>query len=71
VGDAFDDWRDVLVKRGIGFGLRTSLPQLNRAVFRLDWGFPLVPVPGVPAGWPGNFVVTFGQAFGLPGTSPG
>jgi hypothetical protein len=70
VGDAFDEWNQIVVKRGIGAGLRMSLPQLNRAVFRLDWGFPLVLTPDVRSSWPGNFVVTFGQAFGLGGTSP-
>ncbi|HVY49709.1 MAG TPA: hypothetical protein VHB21_27635 [Minicystis sp.] len=70
VGDAFTDWNQLLLKHDVGAGLRMSLPQLNRLVFRLDWGFPLTPVPGVPSPWPGNFVITFGQAFGMPGTAP-
>jgi hypothetical protein len=70
VGDAFDEWNQIVVKRGIGAGLRMSLPQLNRAVFRLDWGFPLVLTSDVRSSWPGNFVVTFGQAFGLGATGP-
>jgi hypothetical protein len=70
VGDAFDEWSQIVVKRGIGAGLRMSLPQLNRAVLRVDWGFPLVLTQDVRSTWPGNFVVTFGQAFGLGATSP-
>jgi hypothetical protein len=70
VGDAFDAWSQIVVKRAIGAGLRMSLPQLNRSVFRVDWGFPLVLTSDVRSAWPGNFVLTFGQAFGLGGTGP-
>jgi len=33
---------------------------------RADWGFPLIPTAGVKAGFPGDIVVTFRQAFTMP-----
>jgi hypothetical protein len=55
----------------VGFGLRALLPQLDRLVFRADIGFPVerpldhgAPIP------PLGFLVTFGQAFGVPTVAP-
>ncbi|HMJ11049.1 MAG TPA: hypothetical protein VK524_06555 [Polyangiaceae bacterium] len=63
-GDAFDGFESVAVKHGAGAGVRILFPQLDRTVFRADWGFPLN--PGYST-WPGSFFVTFKQAFALPG----
>ncbi|HEY4121811.1 MAG TPA: hypothetical protein VGM56_28285 [Byssovorax sp.] len=70
VGDAFDTWSEARVLKGAGFGLRATLPQLNRSVFRVDCGFAL-DRDALPYGTPPlNLVVTFGQAFGLPSLNP-
>lgn len=60
-GDAFDadDLSDVRWHHGAGLGLRWLLPQFNRAVIRIDWGFPL----DAPALLPGGASIAFGQAF--------
>ena len=65
VGHAFDGFSNLRLQQGAGFGLRLVFPQLERAVTRIDWGFPLTPhaYRGAIAG---GLVVTFGQAFGLP-----
>jgi hypothetical protein len=67
-GDAFDGFSDLFVKRSAGFGLRAMLPQINRIVFRADWGFPLAPLPAdrKAGGFPGELTFTFGQAFPVP-----
>lgn len=54
----FDPWA------GAGAGLRILFPQANRAVLRVDWGFPLS--GGGYEAWPGAVYTTFGQAFDLP-----
>ena len=58
-------------KQSAGAGVRLVLPQLDRSVLRFDWGFPLDPVPqlGITSPWPGDFVLTFRQAFGMPSIS--
>lgn len=63
VGDAFDGFDELHMKHGAGAGLRVLIPQLDRTVFRADWGLPLS--PGYST-LPGSFFVTFKQAFGLP-----
>jgi hypothetical protein len=68
-GDAFDDFAKVRLKHSAGVGARIEFPQLERTVMRFDWGFPLTLVngPGLPTrSFPGDVVVTFGQAFGVP-----
>lgn len=65
VGDAFDEFDDLELKQGAGFGLRLVFPQLERAVTRIDWGFPLTPTPATGGIFDG-LVVTFRQAFGMP-----
>ncbi|HEY6556039.1 MAG TPA: hypothetical protein VI072_02155 [Polyangiaceae bacterium] len=62
-GDAFDGFDELNVKHGAGAGLRVLFPQLDRTVFRVDWGVPLS--PGYST-LPGSLFVTFKQAFGLP-----
>jgi hypothetical protein len=64
-GDAFDGFSDLEVKQGAGFGLRLVFPQLERAVTRIDWGFPLTATP-VTGGIFDGLVITFRQAFGMP-----
>jgi hypothetical protein len=59
VGDAFGRWDELHLRQSVGVGARVLLPQLDRTVFRVDVGFPLVRDPGVA---PANFIVTFGQA---------
>lgn len=63
VGDAFDGFDEMKLKQDAGIGLRVLFPQLDRVVFRADWGFPLS--PGYKS-FPGSLFVTFGQAFTLP-----
>lgn len=66
VGDAFDGFRDMELKRSVGFGLRALIPFLDRTVFRADFGVAL-DREAVPAGaLPWDIVVTFRQAFPLP-----
>jgi hypothetical protein len=73
VGDAFDGFDDLRVKQSVGVGLRVLFPQLERAVLRADWGFPLTrPVDGdvfqdpYADGFPGDIIITVRQAFGAP-----
>jgi hypothetical protein len=54
---------DLSPKQSAGIGLRALFPQINRTVFRVDWGLPLS--PGYPP-FPGGVFVSFGQAFSLP-----
>jgi hypothetical protein len=58
VGDAFDRWADLRLKHSVGLGARTLFPQLDRVVFRVDVGFPLLRTPGSS---PVSFFATFGQ----------
>lgn len=45
-GDAFSDRQDLGLNGSTGGGLRVMIPQINRAVFRADVGFP-VGAPGL------------------------
>jgi hypothetical protein len=65
VGHAFDGMSGLRPQQGAGFGLRLVFPQLERAVTRIDWGFPLTPHAYRGAIVDG-LVVTFQQAFGMP-----
>ena len=67
-GDAALNWDSIRPKQSVGVGLRSLLPQVNRAVFRFDLAFPLnrgpfpetgVNVPVDPVG----FFFAFDQAF--------
>lgn len=66
-GDAFDGFRNLALKTDAGFGVRILFPQVDRIVFRADWGFPLT--PGYRT-LPGSIYFTFGQAFPMPEVAP-
>jgi hypothetical protein len=67
-GDAFDRWSERQMKHSVGAGARVLFPQLDRSVFRLDFGFPVGLRPaGVP---PMSFYFAFEQAFGVPTLTP-
>jgi hypothetical protein len=71
VGDAFDEPSRMQLKHSVGAGLRVLFPQLDRVVMRFDWGVPLDPeFAANKKSLPGDFVVTFRQAFAMPGVSP-
>jgi hypothetical protein len=80
VGEAFDRFSEMGAEGGLrsdlGAGIRMVWPELERAVFRLDFGFPLnrTPLPGKEQRVdPWTFSFSFGQAFGtdaIAGTSP-
>jgi outer membrane protein assembly factor BamA len=62
-GDAFDGFDRFELKHGVGFGLRFLAPQIDRAVFRIDAGFPVDPsVPGAAT----TVIAQFDQAFPVP-----
>jgi hypothetical protein len=68
-GSAFNDFTNVVLKHSVGVGARVEFPQLERSVLRVDWGFPLTPVQGLPTTarpFPGDVALTFGQAFDIP-----
>jgi len=65
-GDAFNGFGDMRIKHSTGVGLRAVFPQLDRSVMRVDWGFPLTRSAAPEGPFPGQFVVTFQQAFPLP-----
>jgi hypothetical protein len=63
VGHIADSLAALDARHSLGLGFRFLIPQLDRVVFRVDWGVPLSrgydPLPGA-------FFATFGQAFSLP-----
>jgi hypothetical protein len=61
MGAAFDAFRAMALEHSCGFGLRMVVPQIERPVFRLDFGFPIRPRTEVPS--PMSVYFTFGQAF--------
>jgi len=61
--DAPDDLSRLNLRQGAGVGLRVLFPELDRIVFRADWGFPLS--PGYQH-FPGSFFISFKQAFDMP-----
>ncbi len=65
-GDAFDGFEEIRMKHSVGVGLRAVFPQLDRSVMRIDWGFPLTRAAAPEGPFPGQFVVTFQQAFPMP-----
>jgi hypothetical protein len=71
-GTAWDEGEPVDIRQGVGLGLRLLFPQLDRTVMRIDWGVPLQLEPslGIDSHLPGEFVVTFKQAFGMPSIAP-
>lgn len=67
VGHAADLFPNLRMQHDVGLGFRAVLPQLQTAVFRLDWAVPLT---GDTAGLPGRFILGFEQVFNVLGTSP-
>lgn len=67
LGHAADRFSSLRVQHDVGLGFRAVLPQLQTAVFRLDWAVPLT---GDTAGLPGRFILGFEQVFNVLGTSP-
>jgi hypothetical protein len=69
-GDAFDGFDHLEPQQSLGFGLRAVLPQIERAAFRLDVGFPIG--PNLPAGT-GQVAVFFAfhQAVSIPTVGDG
>ena len=65
-GDAFDGFSDMRMKHSVGVGLRAVFPQLDRSCMRVDWGFPLTRAAAPEGPFPGQFVITFQQAFPMP-----
>lgn len=63
VGDAFRTFDAMHLRQGAGVGLRVLLPQLDRTVLRVDFGFPLD--PSDPNGEV-TLVIRFHQAFDPP-----
>ncbi len=61
VGDAFNGFEHFEANQALGLGVRGLLPMFDRIVFRLDWGFPVA--SRHYATLPGNFLLTFRQAF--------
>ncbi|HWN70363.1 MAG TPA: hypothetical protein VNM90_22135 [Haliangium sp.] len=66
-GHAADRLSDLSIHHDVGLGIRAVIPQVQTAVFRLDWAVPLT---GDTAGLPGRFILGFEQAFNVLGTSP-
>ena len=62
VADAYNLGAPLNLYASTGVGLRIVFPQFNRAVLRLDLGFPLQAVPGAS---PASVVAQFGQAVGF------
>ncbi|HRI70805.1 MAG TPA: hypothetical protein PK156_41515, partial [Polyangium sp.] len=65
MGDAFDGFADMQIKHGVGLGLRAVFPQFSRTAWRIDWGVPLTRSAAPNGPFPGEFVLTFEQAFPL------
>ena len=61
MGDAFNGFEHFEANQAVGLGVRGLLPMFDRIVFRLDWGFPVG--SRRYATLPGNFLLTFSQAF--------
>jgi hypothetical protein len=53
-------------KQSAGLGVRLVLPQFSRLVARLDWAFPMNPVPGGARTFPGTVFLALDQAFSMP-----
>ncbi|MBK6460726.1 MAG: hypothetical protein IPF92_06930 [Myxococcales bacterium] len=73
VGDTMNGFDRLRPKQSLGGGLRFLFPQLNRAVFRTDLGFPMDRGPFTPGAKPVdpvNFYFAFEQAFGFGGVGP-
>jgi hypothetical protein len=61
-GGAANTLNDMSVYHDVGFGARVLLVQTSRELFRFDLAFPLLGVPGNPAGSP-HFIAGFDSYF--------
>jgi hypothetical protein len=59
-GDAFNDGEQLRLHASTGVGLRILFPQFNRAVLRVDLGFPLESAADID---PMSITAGFDQAF--------
>jgi hypothetical protein len=66
VGDAAFGWQNLRMNQSVGLGLRALFPQLDREVFRVDFGFPVGQGANLPGVAPWSFFVAFQQAFTFP-----
>jgi hypothetical protein len=66
VGDAAFGFNNLHPKQGVGVGLRALFPQLDREVFRVDFGFPVGYGATLPSVNPWTFFIAFQQAFTIP-----
>lgn len=66
VGDAAFGFDNLRPKQSVGAGFRALFPQLDREVFRVDFGFPVGAGRELPGVAPWSFFIAFQQAFTLP-----
>jgi len=66
VGDAAFGFSNLKPKQSVGVGFRALFPQLDREVFRVDFGFPIGSGRELPGVAPWSFFLAFQQAFTLP-----
>jgi hypothetical protein len=66
VGDAAFGLDKIHLKQGVGAGIRALFPQLDREVFRVDFGFPVGDGRNLAGVSPWTFFIAFQQAFALP-----
>jgi hypothetical protein len=66
VGDAAFGFNNLHPYQGVGAGFRALFPQLDREVFRVDFGFPVGAGRELPGVAPWTFFIAFQQAFTLP-----
>jgi len=66
VGDAAFGWNNLHMYQGVGGGFRALFPQLDREVFRVDFGFPVGAGRELPGVAPYTFFIAFQQAFAIP-----
>jgi hypothetical protein len=65
-GDAADGLSNLHLVQSVGAGVRALFPQLDRLVFRLDFGVPVGEGARLPGVAPWSSFFTFQQAFTLP-----
>lgn len=63
MGDAAPDFDQLIMQHDFGAGARLVIPQLQRAVLRVDWAFATHDTLLSRAGWPGRISAGFSQAF--------
>ena len=66
VGDAANGLSNLHMVQSLGAGMRALFPQLDRLIFRVDFGFPVGEGAREPGVAPWSFFFAFQQAFTLP-----